>query len=213
VRTQEDPTAKAVRVWEKMAPRYDRDIQFWEKVQFGGGRAWIGARAKGRILEVAVGTGRNFDFYSRGVGITGVDLSPDMLDIARRHATDLDLEVDLRAAAAEALPFDDDSFDTAVCTLSLCTIPDPAASIAEMKRVLRPGGQLLLLDHIGSSRWPIWAAQRLIEQLTIRAAGEHMTRRQLPLVEAAGFDIVETQRLKAGTVERIAARKPVTVDG
>lgn len=212
MRTQEDPTAKAVRIWDKMAPRYDRDIQFWEKVQFGGGREWIGARAKGRVLEVAVGTGRNFDFYSRRVGITGVDLSPDMLDIARRHAIDLDLEVNLRVAAAEALPFDDDSFDTAVCTLSLCTIPDPAASIAEMKRVLRQGGQLLLLDHIGSSWWPIWAAQRLIEQLTVRTAGEHMTRRQLPLVEAAGFDIVETQRLKAGTVERIAARKPVTVD-
>ena len=212
MRTQEDPTAKAVRIWDKMAPRYDRDIQFWEKVQFGGGREWIGARAKGRVLEVAVGTGRNFDFYSRRVGITGVDLSPDMLDIARRHAIDLDLEVNLRVAAAEALPFDDDSFDTAVCTLSLCTIPDPAASIAEMKRVLRQGGQLLLLDHIGSSWWPIWAAQRLVEQLTVRTAGEHMTRRQLPLVEAAGFDIVETQRLKAGTVERIAARKPVTVD-
>lgn len=212
MRTQEDPTAKAVRVWDKMAPRYDRDIQFWEKVQFGGGREWIGARAKGRVLEVAVGTGRNFDFYSRRVGITGVDLSPDMLDIARRHAIDLDLEVNLRVAAAEALPFEDDSFDTAVCTLSLCTIPDPAASIAEMKRVLRQGGQLLLLDHIGSNWWPIWAAQRLIEQLTVRTAGEHMTRRQLPLVEAAGFDIVETQRLKAGTVERIAARKPVTVD-
>jgi ubiquinone/menaquinone biosynthesis C-methylase UbiE len=212
VRTQEDSTAKAVRVWDKMAPRYDRDMQFWEKVQFGGGREWIGERAKGRVLEVAVGTGRNFDFYSRRVGITGVDLSPDMLDIARRHATDLDLEVDLRVAAAEALPFEDDSFDTAVCTLSLCTIPDPAASIAEMKRVLRQGGQLLLLDHIGSNWWPIWVAQRLIEQLTVRTAGEHMTRRQLPLVEAAGFDIVETQRLKAGTVERIAARKPVTVD-
>jgi ubiquinone/menaquinone biosynthesis C-methylase UbiE len=211
VRTQEDPTAKAVRVWEKAAPRYNRDIEFWEKVQFAGGREWIGARARGNVLEVAVGTGRNFDFYSRGVGITGVDLSPVMLDIARRHATDLDLEVDLSVADAEALPFDNDSFDTAVCTLSLCTIPDPAASIAEMKRVLRPGGQLLLLDHIGSTWWPIWAAQRLIEQLTIRAAGEHMTRRQLPLVEAAGFDIVETQRLKAGTVERIAARKPVTV--
>lgn len=212
MRTQEDPTAKAVRVWEKAAPRYNRDIEFWEKVQFAGGREWIGARARGNVLEVAVGTGRNFDFYSRGVGITGVDLSPVMLDIARRHATDLDLEVDLSVADAEALPFDNDSFDTAVCTLSLCTIPDPAASIAEMKRVLRPGGQLLLLDHIGSTWWPIWAAQRLIEQLTIRAAGEHMTRRQRPLVEAAGFDIVEIERLKAGTVERIAARKPVTAD-
>jgi ubiquinone/menaquinone biosynthesis C-methylase UbiE len=212
VRTQEDPTAKAVRVWDKAAPRYDRDIEFWERVQFGGGREWIGARAKGRVLEVAVGTGRNFDFYPRGVDITGVDLSPDMLDFARRHAIDLDLEVDLRVAAAEALPFDNDSFDTAVCTLSLCAVPDPAASIAEMKRVLRPGGQLLLLDHIGSSWWPVWAVQRLLEQLTIRTAGEHMTRRQLPLVEAAGFAIVETQRLKAGTVERIAARKPITVD-
>ena len=212
MRTQEDPTAKAVRVWDKAAPRYDRDIEFWERVQFGGGREWIGARVKGRVLEVAVGTGRNFDFYPRAVDITGVDLSPDMLDFARRHATDLDLEVDLRVAAAEALPFDNDSFDTAVCTLSLCAIPDPAASIAEMKRVLRPGGQLLLLDHIGSSWWPIWAVQRLIEQLTIRTAGEHMTRRQLPLVEDAGFDIVETQRLKAGTVERIAARKPIAVN-
>ena len=71
MRTQEDPTAKAVRVWERAAPRYNRDIEFWEKVQFGGGREWIGARARGSVLEVAVGTGRNFDFYSRGVGITG----------------------------------------------------------------------------------------------------------------------------------------------
>ena len=67
---------------------------------------------------------------------------------------------------------------------------------------------MLLFDHIGSSWWPIWAVQRLVEQFTVRAAGEYQTRRQLPLVRAAGFDVVETQRLKAGTVERIAARKP-----
>ena len=97
-----------------------------------------------------------------------------------------------------------------VCTLSLCTIPDPAAAIGEMKRVLRPGGQLLLLDHIGSTWPPIFALQWLVERFTIRSAGEYMTRRQLPLVQAAGFEIVETQRLKAGTVERVAARKPVT---
>jgi hypothetical protein len=73
-----------------------------------------------------------------------------------------------------------------------------------------PGGRLLLLDHIGSTWPPIYAAQWLLEQITIRAAGEHFTRRQLPLVQAAEFEIVEVQRLKAGTVERVFARKPVT---
>lgn len=96
-----------------------------------------------------------------------------------------------------------------VCALSLCTIPDAAAAIGEMKRMLVPGGQLLLLDHVGST-WPsIYAAQWLLERLTTRAAGEHFTRRQLPLVRAAGFDVVEVERLKAGTVERVLARKPL----
>jgi ubiquinone/menaquinone biosynthesis C-methylase UbiE len=210
MRTPEDANAKALRVWEKMAPRYDKDMRFWETIQFAGGREWVGSRARGRVLEVAVGTGRNFAHYPPDVHVTGIELSPAMLDIARRRAADLGIDADLREGDAQQLAFEDDSFDTVVCTLSLCTLPDPAMAITEMKRVLRPGGRLLLLDHIGSSWWPIWAIQRVIEQFTIRAAGEHMTRRQLPLVEAAGFEIVETQRLKAGTVERIAARKPVT---
>ena len=133
-----------------------------------------------------------------------------MLDIARRRAAELGRAVDLREGDAEALPFADASFDTAVCALSLCTIPDPAAAIGEMKRVLVPGGRLLLLDHVGSTWPPIYAAQWLLERLTIRTAGEHFTRRQFPLVRAAGFEIVQVERLKAGTVERTFARKPVT---
>ena len=109
---------------------------------------------------------------------------------------------------AEHLPFGDASFDTVVCALSLCTIPNPAAANGEMNRVLVPAGRLLLLDHIGSTWPPVYATQRLLEQITIRAAGEHFTRRQLPLVRAAGFQVVETERLKAGTVERIHAVKP-----
>jgi hypothetical protein len=77
-----------------------------------------------------------------------------------------------------------------------------------MQRVLVPGGRLLLLDHIGSTWPPVYATQWLLERITIRAAGEHFTRRQFPLVTAAGFQIMETERLKAGTVERIHAVKP-----
>jgi ubiquinone/menaquinone biosynthesis C-methylase UbiE len=208
VGTPHDQTAKSLRFWERAAPSYDRQIVFLEKVLFGGGRQWLAARAEGRILEVGIGTGRSLPFYPTGADLTGADLSPAMLAIARRRAAALGTTVDLRTSDAEALPFDDAAFDTVVCALSLCTIPDPAAAIGEMKRVLVAGGRLLLLDHVGSTWPPIYAAQWLVERLTIRAAGEHFTRRQLPLIRAAGFDIVEVQRLKAGTVERIFARKP-----
>ena len=208
--TTQDQTAKVRRVWEKGAPDYDKQIAFFEKIWFGGGRQWLGARAWGRVLEVAIGTGLNLLFYPTEATITGIDLSPAMLAIARQRAADLGAHVDLHTGDAEALPFDDQVFDTGVCALSLCTIPDPATAIAEMRRVLVPGGQLLLLDHVGSTWPPIRAAQWLLEQVTIRAAGEHFTRRQLPLVRAAGFDIVEVQRLKAGTVERVFAHKPAT---
>ena len=207
--TKPDETAKVLRAWEKSAPGYDKQIAFLERVWFGGGRQWLGVRVQGRVLEVAVGTGRNLPFYPADVSVTGIELSPAMLAIATKRAADLGRAVDLRAGDAEALPFDDALFDTVVCGLSLCTIPDPATAIGQMWRVLVPGGRLLLLDHIGSTWPPIRAAQWLLERVTIRAAGEHFTRRQLPLVRAAGFDIVETERLKAGTIERILARKPV----
>ena len=205
--TAESPIARQKRVWDKSAPGYDKQIAFFEKI-IGGGREWLTSRARGRVLEVAVGTGRNLPHYPADMTVTGIELSPAMLAIARRRAADLGRDYDLVEGDAEHLPWGHASFDTVVCALSLCTIPDPAAAIGEMKRVLVPGGRLLLLDHIGSS-WPlVHAAQWLVERFTIRAAGEHFTRRQLPLVQAAGFEIVETERLKAGTAERIHAVKP-----
>ena len=104
-------------------------------------------------------------------------------------------------------PVEDSSFDTVVCGLALCSIPRPARALAEMHRALVPGGQLLLVDHVGSTWPPVYAAQWLVERFTIRFAGEHFTRRQRPLVEAAGFEVVEAERLRAGTVEWVRARR------
>ena len=204
----ETEAARQKRVWDKSAPSYDKQIAFFEKSWFGGGREWLGERARGRVLEVAIGTGRNLPHYPPGAAVTGIELSPAMLTIARQRAAGLGRHADLREGDAEHLPFADASFDTVVCALSLCTIPNPAAAIGEMNRVLVPAGRLLLLDHIGSTWPPVYATQWLLEQITVRAAGEHFTRRQLPLVRGAGFQVVETERLKAGTVERIHAVKP-----
>lgn len=130
-----------------------------------------------------------------------------MLDITRARAANAGVAVDLREGDAQTLPFDDASFDTVVCTLGLCGMPDDRAAVAEMFRVLRPGGKLLILDHIGSDRRWLRLGQRLVEKITVRF-GEHLTRRPLPLVEQAGFDVEHTERLKLGTIERVSATKP-----
>ena len=209
----ETPTARQRRVWDKSAPGYDQQIAFFERIWFGGARQWLGRRAHGRVLEVAIGTGLNLPHYRPDTIITGVELSPAMLAIARQRAGGLGLAADLHEGDAEHLPFDDASFDTVVCALSLCTIPNPTAAITEMKRVLVPGGTLLLADHVASSWPPIRAVQWLLERVTIRTAGEHFTRRQLPLVRAAGLHIEEAERLKAGTIERVHARKSAAPTG
>jgi ubiquinone/menaquinone biosynthesis C-methylase UbiE len=204
----EDPTAKSRRFWDDVAPRYDRAMRFLERYQFRGGREWVCSRARGDVLEVAVGTGLNLGLYPPGTRLTGVDLSPEMLRRARSRSAAIDAPVELKQADVEALPFGDGTFDTVVSTLAMCAVPDERAAVLEMCRVLRPGGRLLLLDHIGSNWWPIRAGQRLMEIYTIPRGGEHMTRRPRPIVEQAGLVIEESERLKAGTVERISARKP-----
>ncbi|GGU27375.1 class I SAM-dependent methyltransferase [Lentzea flava] len=194
-------------VWNRYAPRYDRDIGFFERVQFAGGREWVCSQATGAVLEVAIGTGRNLEHYPADVTLTGLDLSPAMLAIARDRAASLGRAVDLREGDAQALPFPGASFDTVVCTLGLCGVPDDRAAIAEMHRVLRPGGKLLLLDHVGSHHRIVHFGQSLLEKLSVRLCGDYQTRRPLPLVEQAGFVVQRQERLKLGTVERVAAVK------
>lgn len=198
------------RSWAKQAPRYDKAIGFFERRVFGPDhRSWACGRAQGDTLEVAVGTGLNLPLYGSSVSLTGIDLSPEMLAIARARASELDRDVRLEEGDAHALAFPDSSFDTVVSTYSLCNIPDPHVAVGEMKRVLRPSGKLILVDHIRSASKPVLWGQKLIERLTLRLDGDHMTRRPLEQVEAHRFDVVARDRLgPTGIVERIVAVKP-----
>jgi ubiquinone/menaquinone biosynthesis C-methylase UbiE len=208
-RTVSEETERLKRVWEKEAPTYDRRMGFFERVLFGDGREWVCSRASGDVLEVAVGTGRNFTFYPEEVvQLTGIDLSPAMLEIARKRAEELGVEADLWEGDAQQLPFADASFDTVVCTLSLCNIPHDRRAIAEIKRVLRPGGRLLLLDHVRATSKVWLAVQRVLEPLSWRLSCDHLLRRPLEHVLAEGFQVEQRERSKAGIVERLSARKP-----
>jgi ubiquinone/menaquinone biosynthesis C-methylase UbiE len=196
------------RYWDKHARNYDKQIAFWERRLFGDGRQWVCAQATGEVLEVAIGTGRNLPHYPPGIRLTGIEFSPAMVDLARRQAQQLDVEVDLRLGDAQALDLPDASFDTVVCALSLCAIPDQRQAVAEMRRVLRPGGRLLLLDHVAAAPQWVRAIQWLLEQVTVPLGEEHLRRRPLLQVQAEGFQIERAEQSKLGIVERLVARKP-----
>ena len=200
-------TKRVRAIQDKSAPRYDRQIAFFERVLFAEGRQWACSQARGEVLEIALGTGRNLPHYPPGTRLKGIELSPEMLSIARRRAADLGVEADVRQGDAQALEFADESFDTVVITLGLCTIPDDRAAVREARRVLRPGGRLVLLEHVRSPAAPVRAIQRLLDPLSVRFAGDHLVREPLDNLAAESFEIEAVQRLKGGIVERVTARK------
>lgn len=172
-----------------------------------GDGLWVCSQAIGDVLEVGAGTGRNLAWYPPGVRLTGIDISPGMLDIARQRRDAAGLDADLRVGDAQRMEFSDHCFDTVLATLSLCSIPDDAAAVTEMARVLRPGGRLLLLEHVASPRPIVRGGQRLMEPLFVRLQGDHLLRRPEEQVAAAGLCVDQLLRSAWGITVRLAAHK------
>lgn len=203
-----DATQRWRRAWDRQAGHYDRQMAKWDRRLFRGTREWICGKATGDVLEVAIGTGLNLPHYPGGVRLTGVELSPAMLDIARKRAAELGVSADLREGDAQQLDFPDERFDTAVCTFSMCAIPDYEAALAELHRVLKPGGRMLLADHVVAKSLVGRGLQRLAEVASVPLSGEHWRRRPAAVIESFGFSLEQRERFgPSGLVERLAARK------
>lgn len=196
------------RRWDRQAGSYDKGMSFAERRLFADTRDWVCSQSTGDVLEVAIGTGLNLPHYPDGVRLTGIEWSPQMLELARRRAAHLGRAVDLRQGDAQALDFADGVFDSVVCTFSLCAIPDDRRAVAEMARVLRPGGLLLLADHVEAAPRPLRLIQRVVELVSVPVGGEYWRRRPIRHVQAMGFAIERHDRFKLGIIERLAARKP-----
>jgi ubiquinone/menaquinone biosynthesis C-methylase UbiE len=194
-------------IFDASAAHYDKGMAFNEKLFFGDGRAWACSQARGQVLEIAIGTGLNLPFYLADVELTGIEISPSMLEIARRRAQSLGRQVELFVGDAQALPFPDQHFDTVVCTIALCSIPDERQAVAEVWRVLRPGGRFVALEHVRSPNIIIRGLERLLESCTVRTQADHLLREPVETVQAVGFSIEYLKRQKLGIVERLIARK------
>lgn len=196
--------------------RYDRLARFYDRMESGAEqrivRKWrslLWSRVHGnRVLEIGVGTGKNIPYYPAGIEITAIDLSPRMLEHARQRAAEINSGVNLMTADAQALPFQDASFDAVVTTFVFCSVPDPVLGLREARRVLKPLGQLLVLEHMLTANRLVQPLMHAANPLVVRMMGANINRETVANVERAGYQLSGIDNLMSDIVKLIEARKP-----
>lgn len=195
-------------MYDRRAATYDRTVGRGERLFLRGLRRAFGAELCGDTLEIAVGSGLNLPHYADAVRTAvGIDLSGGMLEQSRRRAADLGRPIALVQMDAQRLAFADASFDTVAVSLALCTIPDPERALREIARVCRPGGRVVLLEHVRSPVWPMAALQRLFSPCQERLIGCHLARETIETARRCGFTMVAERRRLFG-VFRLVVLEP-----
>ena len=203
---------KLQNAYDEIADQYEKRIWFDQHILgVARLRKMLLSKATGKVLEVACGTGQNLPLFEPNSEITAVDLSPKMLELARKNAIEHGLNVNLAVMDAENLEFADGSFDTVVSTLSTCTFPNPVKALQEIKRVCRPDGLILLLEH-GHSNLP-WLAKfqdRNEYKHYQEHAGCRWNQDPLDLVQSAGIKVLRSKRNILGMFHSIEAKPLVS---
>jgi len=194
------------RRYNRSARFYDREQAMMERVS-GRWRRELWSRVPGGdLLEVGVGTGVNMPLYPPGARVVGIDIAENMIARARARAAKSGLVTDLTQMDVEHLEFADDRFDCVVATFVFCSVPDPVAGLEEVRRVLKPGGRLLLLEHVRSDNRILGRLMDFLNPAVVRLAGANVNRRTVHNVYAAGFDEVAVSTRMRGIVKLIEAQ-------
>lgn len=187
--------------YDRLAFIYDFLEAPMERFLFASWRARLRDRIVGnRVLEVGVGTGKNTPYYPQEVKVTAIDLSPRMMERAQRNALILGQEVDFWEMDVQHLAFPDQVFDTVFATFVFCSVPDPVSGLRELRRVCKPGGTLLLLEHIRPKNFILGFLFDLLNPIVVRMMGANINRRTLDNIRMAGWRIQVEERLSSDIV-------------
>jgi len=198
---------------EVIKKRYDRTSLFYDLMEKGFMERLINTRTRaqviglayGKVLEVGVGTGLNLEFYASDCDVTGIDFSPGMLRKAEKRARGLD-NVTLCEMDAQDLKFPDNTFDTVVATCVFCSVPDPVRGLEEVRRVCKPDGVLVFLEHIKSSNKFMGLLMDMFNPVVVRVIGSNINRETLKNMETAGLYLERVDTVGMDILKLVVAR-------
>ncbi len=212
-RQERTPGDKAeARRYDRLAWRYDILESPMEMMAFAKLRGQLLADVSGRVLEIGVGTGKNLPYYPKGVDLTGIDISPKMLEKAKRRAEALGIEADLRVMDVEDLRFGDGTFDFIVVTFVFCSTTDPVKGLRELGRVVKDDGAILLLEHVRSDNRVLGKLMDWFNPIARALFGPNINRRTVENIEKAGLRVVSVESRGPKILKKIIAQRDRTVE-
>lgn len=205
---EEKATEATRRAYNRIAYIYDLMESLVEGSRYRKWRELLWGKVEGsNILEVGVGTGKNFLFYPKDVEITAIDFSENMLSRAKEKAKKCGVHVRLQQMDIQHLEFKDNSFDTVVGSFVFCSVPDPVLGLTEIERVCKYGGKIVLLEHVISANQILAWLMNLVNPLVVRIMGVNINRRTVENVIKSGLTVERVTDLALGIFKLIEARK------
>ncbi len=203
------PDSAAIRKrYDRIAPYFEGMEAVMEGLFFKAWRKRLWGKVEGHhVLEVGVGTGKNFDYYPKDARITAIDFSGQMLKQAADKRDRKNINVELELMDVQSLCFADNSFDTVICSFVFCSVPSAVKGLKEVYRVCKPGGQVLLLEHVLSSNSVLAAVMNLLNPLVVWLFGANINRNTVKNVKACAFTSVHVDERSGDIIKLIEARK------
>lgn len=198
-----DNTEKIRRRYDRVSKVYDIFEQPMETMSLKKWRIEATKDLKGKVLEVGVGTGKNIPYYPDDIDITAIDFSEKMLAKAREKAKKLNKKVELLQMDAQNMEFADNTFDMIFTTCVFCSVPDPVKGLEEIRRVCKPDGKIIMIEHVRSERKILGLIMDIFNPLTVNLYGANINRRTVENVHKAGFSSVIATNLTGDIVKKI----------